>query len=411
MFETGEKMKDVAVIGGGAAGMFFAVSLMHMVPNAGIVIYEAKERVGKKLAVTGNGRCNISNISACASNYHGDAALAGKVLQHFGFEEQRSFFKALGVHFALENDRAYPRSFQAASVVDALRFAAVESGVEIRCNCAVLSVKRDKGMFECVTGQKSEKYRSVAVACGGKAGGKLGSSSGYDILKALGHKIEPVFPSVVQLKTETDIVRQLKGIKVDAAVTIRSSLGERSGFGEVLFCDYGLSGPAILQVSRLANGTDATISLDIMPDFSKEKLTEALCTYVNNHPSRPASELFTGLLNKRLGQVITKTCGVALDRALETVEFRNISKIVDTVKDFRIKVLGTTGFENAQVTTGGANTAQFFETLMSKKARGLFAMGEVLNVDGDCGGYNLAFAWASAHVAALAAAEYLSDNK
>ncbi|MBE6798439.1 MAG: aminoacetone oxidase family FAD-binding enzyme [Ruminococcaceae bacterium] len=404
-------MKDIAVIGGGAAGLFFAVAVKRIKPDVSVVLYEARDRVGKKIAVTGNGRCNISNAAALPANYHGDRELAAKCLDTFGYERQKAFFESLGVPFKLEGEKAFPRSLQAASVVDALRFAAEESGVELRVGLAVETVKRDGEIFICNTEEGSERFRSVVVATGGKAGGKLGNESGYDILRSLGHKIEPVYPGIVQLKTDNAVVRQLKGIKVDAVVKMSSSLGNRSEFGEVLFCDYGLSGPPILQVSRLAIGEHPIVTLDLVPDYDKEVLGSMLFEKVKRYPDRPISELFTGFLHKRIGQVVTKLCGFPLDGVFSDLCEKDIMVITDHLKCMRFKVQGTTGFENAQVTVGGASTAQFFDNLMSKKAKGLFAVGEVLNVDGDCGGYNLAFAWSSAYVAANAAVSYLSDKK
>ena len=404
-------MKDIAVIGGGAAGLFFAICAKKVNPDISVVIYEARDRVGKKIAVTGNGRCNISNSNILPENYHGDRELAAKCLEAFNFNSQAEFFEELGVPFKSEDDKVYPRSLQASSVVDALRFKAEELGVLIRVSSAVETVKRDGEIFICNTKENSEKYRCVVVATGGKAGGKLGDESGYNILKSLGHKIEPLFPSIVQLKTDNTLVRQLKGIKVDAVVNMSSSLGARQEFGEVLFCDYGLSGPPILQVSRLAMGEHPIITLDIVPDYEKEQLVDMLLKKVSLYPDRPLSELFTGLLHKRIGQVVIKSCGFSLELKFSELREADVMLIVDRLKAMRFEVLGTTGFENAQVTVGGASTAQFFQNLMSKKAKGLFAIGEVLNVDGDCGGFNLAFAWSSGFVAANAAVSYLSDKK
>lgn len=404
-------MNDIAVIGGGAAGLAFAICVKRANPDVSVVIYEARDRVGKKIAVTGNGRCNISNSNIKRMNFHGDGELAEKCLAAFDFEEQKAFFESLGVPFKVEGDKAFPHSLQASSVVDALRFAVEESGVELLVGTAVESVTRDGEYFVCKTATGSERFRSVVVATGGKAGGKLGDESGYRILKSLGHKIEPLSPSIVQLKTDTSVVRQLKGIKVDAVVNMSSSLGTRREFGEVLFCDYGLSGPPVLQVSRLAMGEHPIVTLDVVPDYEKEQLIEMLSKKVRAYPDRPLSELFTGLLHKRIGQVITKSCGFSLDSKFSELSELDILSIVDHLKSMRFKVQGTTGFENAQVTAGGADTAQFFHNLMSKKAKGLFAIGEVLNVDGDCGGFNLAFAWSSGFVAANAAIEYLSGKK
>lgn len=405
-------IKDVVIIGGGAAGLCCAVMLKTLLAEVNVTVLESNDRVGKKLALTGNGRCNITNKILIKDRYHGENDIVEKLLNVFDYNAQEEFFNSLGVYFKLEGDKAYPASLQATSVVDALRFSAEEKGVEVVCGCRVSSVKRENGEFVVESERGREVYRSVVVACGGKAGGKLGNTSGYEILKPLGHKIEPIFPSIVQLKTETDVVRQLKGIKVDATVTLKSSLGERTEFGEVLFCDYGLSGPPVLQVSRLAEGENPTAKLDLMPDFTHESLVAALKKTIKLHPLRPVSELFTGLLHKKIGQVVTKLCGVDLNGTLGNLDDNETLKIADMIKCFKLKVLGTTGFENAQVTSGGAQVAQFFDNLMSKKAKGLFAIGEVLNVDGDCGGFNLAFAWSSAFAAANGVADFLNgDNK
>lgn len=405
-------IKDVAIIGGGAAGLSCAVMLKTKLADINVTVLEANERVGKKLALTGNGRCNITNKILTKDRYHGENDIAEKLLNEFDYKAQEEFFNSLGVYFKSEGDKVYPASLQATSVVDALRFAAEESGVEIICNCCVRSVKREDGLFLVLTDNGEQLYRAVVVACGGKAGGKFGSTLGYEILKSMGHKIEPVFPSVVQLKTENDIVRQLKGIKVDATVTITSSLGCRTEFGEVLFCDYGVSGPPILQVSRLAEGQNARVILDLSPEFSIKNMADALKSKVNTYPKRPVTELFTGLLHKKLGQVITKSCGVCVNGLFGDISDSDVEKIVAKVKNFELKVTGTTGFENAQVTAGGAQVSQFFDDLMSKKAKGLFAIGEVLNVDGDCGGFNLAFAWSSAFAAAKGIALYFGgDNR
>ena len=235
----------------------------------------------------------------------------------------------------------------------------------------------------------------------------MGSVDGYAILKSLGHKIEKVFPAVVQLKTEPSVVRRLKGIKVDATVTARSQSGKRVEFGEVLFCDYGLSGPPILQVSRLLDGGNMTVSLDLMSDMSRDEVRTEILRRREAFPNRQLSELFAGFLHKRLGQVVLKCAGVDISAKLDTLSGKAVDRIADIIKSFEFKVIGTTGFENAQVTAGGAQCAQFFPTCMSKKAKGVFAVGEVLNVDGDCGGFNLGFAWASAFAAMNGINEYI----
>lgn len=406
-------MTDVCIIGGGAAGLVLSVMLKADEPSLSVTVLEAADRVGRKLAITGNGRCNISNTGLLAERYHGGRQLAANLLEDFDEAKQRDFFHSIGVEFCeLEEGKLYPRSLQATSVVDALRFKADESGVNTVLKAHVDEIKRVPDGFEVVYGQGVLKSRTVVVATGGKAGGKLGSADGYALLKALGHKIEKVFPSVVQLKTEPSVVRQLKGIKVMANVTAVSSFGERHEYGEVLFCDYGLSGPPILQVSRLAEGENMTVSLDIIPDMTEEEIKQEIMRRKELFKERPTAELLTGFVHKRLGQVLLKCAGADVGADVDVLNQRTISKTANLMKKWCFKVTGTTGFENAQVTAGGADTVQFFDNLMSKKAKGLFAVGEVLNVDGDCGGFNLAFAWGSANAAAKGIKEYLkNDNR
>lgn len=404
-------MTDVLIIGGGAAGLSLAVMLKTDRPDLTVTVLERVDRVGKKLATTGNGRCNITNTNLNPERYHGDRDFAADILSQFGYDRQKEFFESLGVLFIKEDGgKVYPRSLQATSVVDALRFKADELGVATILNTTVQEVKRDGDTFTVKCADKTVKAKVVVVAVGGQAGGKLGSVDGYCILKLLGHKIEKVFPSVVQLKTPTDVVRQLKGIKVDALVTARSDSRIRTEFGEVLFCDYGLSGPPILQVSRLAEGGNMTVSLDLVPDMSEDDVKQEIARRCEAFPNRSAGDMLTGFLHKRLGQVILKCSGVDLNSSCGDTPEKTVLKIAKTLKSFDFKVVATTGFENAQVTAGGAQCAQFFSTCMSKKAKGLFAVGEVLNVDGDCGGFNLAFAWASAFAAKNGIIEYLGSR-
>lgn len=403
-------MTDALIIGGGAAGLALAVMLKTDRPDIAVTVLERADRVGKKLATTGNGRCNITNTDLNPERYHGDCDFAADVLSQFGFDRQKEFFESLGVLFCTEDGgKVYPRSLQATSVVDALRFKADEIGVVTMLNAVVQEVKREAQGFTVVCADKTLKAKTVVVAVGGQAGGKLGSVDGYSILKSMGHKIEKVFPSVVQLKTVTDVVRQLKGIKVDALVTARSDLGYRTEFGEVLFCDYGLSGPPILQVSRLAEGGNMTVSLDLVPDMSEDDVKQEILRRCEAFSNRNAGDMLTGFLHRRLGQVVLKCSGVDLNSSCGDTPEKTILRIAKMLKAFSFKVLGTMGFENAQVTAGGAQCAQFFPTCMSKKAKGLFAVGEVLNVDGDCGGFNLAFAWSSAFAAKKGIIEYLGS--
>ena len=405
-------MRKIAVVGGGAAGMCFSVMAKRLLPSCQITIFERADRVGKKLSTTGNGRCNITNESLQKERYHGDSDFAINAINKFGLKKTEEFFKSLGVIFTtLEDEKVYPMSLQAASVTDAFRFALDELGVEIRLNTKVTEINRENGGFLVLTDNKCEQFDVVVIATGGKAGGKLGGEDGYRFLRQMGHKIIDLNPAIVQLKTETDVVRQLKGIKVEGAVTLTSSLGVRKELGEILFCDYGISGPPVLQVSRLAIGENPLVSLDLLPQMSEEEIYSELLRRVELFATRPASELFAGFMNKRLGQVVLKISGGNINSVSSELKDSVLRKTAKNIKNMTLKVIGTGGFENAQVTAGGAKPEQFFDNMMSKKVKGLFAIGEVLDVDGDCGGFNLAFAWASANAAANTVVDYLKEIK
>lgn len=405
-------MRKIAVVGGGAAGMCFSVMAKRLLPNVEITIFEKADRVGKKLSTTGNGRCNITNEHLSKERYHGDSDFAINAINKFGVSESKEFFESIGVIFAtLEDGKIYPLSLQAGSVTDALRFAVDEAGVILCLNTAVTEVKKADNGFIVFTNNGRYNFDAVVIATGGKAGGKLGSDDGYRFLKQFGHKIIDLNPAIVQLKTETDVVRQLKGIKVEGAVTLSSTLGSRKEFGEILFCDYGLSGPPVLQVSRLAAGENALVSLDLLPQMTEDEIYSELLRRTKLFNNRPATELFAGFMNKRLGQVLLKISGGNINSTIGEIDDKILKKTAQIIKNFTLKGTGTGGFQNAQVTAGGAKPEQFFDNMMSKKVKGLFAIGEVLDVDGDCGGFNLAFAWASANSAAKAVTDYIKGLK
>jgi predicted Rossmann fold flavoprotein len=301
-------------------------------------------------------------------------------------------------------------SLQASSVVDALRFEMEDLKIGLKLSEKVCSIIKNGNSFTVETEKRSYDYSATIIACGGKTYGKISSDSGYTLLKSLGHKIESLFPAIVQIKTSPEICKQLKGVKINGAITIKSNNETATEKGEILFCDYGISGPPVLQLSRLANCKNAIAIIDMLPEINSRQLHDALLYRLNKFKSRPLSELFTGFLNKRIGQVLIKSIGYNINQLCSEFKTSDLPKLINSLKGLELSLKGTTGFENAQVTAGGAQTTQFFDNCMSKKAKGLFAIGEVLNVDGDCGGFNLAFAWASAHAAADGVINYLSKE-
>lgn len=407
-------LNDLIIIGGGAAGLCAAVYFKQNNPNATVRILESGTRVGKKLALTGNGRCNITNKNLQLSCYHGEnVAFCKYALEKYDRFAAERFFESIGVAFTFEEDKAYPMSFQAASVVDCLRFAADDLGIITHLETQVTNIQISGGNYKIISGKLSFLAKNVIVATGLLSGGdRLGCDGKMlEILKKAGFKIVKTTPAIVQLKTETDIVKQLKGIKVNADVSLKA-YGKiiRTEFGETLFCDYGLSGPPVLQVSRGVSRKDCNyeISLDIMPQTDFNSLLHILEERVKNLAHRNLDEFFTGMLNKRVGQVILKLAGCKLNEKVTSLDNAKLKKIVSIIKDWRFKVIGTNGFINSQVTAGGLDTTQFVNTTMeSKSAKGLYCIGEILDIDGDCGGFNLQWAWSSAMCAADAIKESL----
>ena len=404
---------DVIIIGGGAAGLTAAVYLKQINKNLSVRILEALPRVCKKLALTGNGRCNITNKNISLSRYHGkNVEFCRFALEKYGLNFTKFFFEKIGVPFVFEEEKAYPSSLQASSVVDCLRFAADELGVITHTETKVTNILASDTGYKVVAGNLSFLAKNVIVATGLFSGGeRLGSDGSIlNILKKAGFKAERSFPAIVQVKTETDIVKQLKGIKIHADVSLRSS-GKllRKEFGEVLFCDYGLSGPPVLQVSgEIADKKDCEISLDLMPETDFDKLYNILRVRKANLSKRTLDEFFTGMLNKRVGQVVLKIAGCKLNATAESLDDDLLRKITAKIKALTFNVTGTTGFANSQVSSGGLSTDQFNnKTMMCKNEKGFYAVGEILDIYGDCGGFNLQWAWSSAF---CAADNILKDN-
>ncbi|HAL20129.1 MAG TPA: aminoacetone oxidase family FAD-binding enzyme [Ruminococcaceae bacterium] len=398
---------DVIIIGGGAAGLCAAVTLKKAAPDLKVRLLESLPRVGKKLAATGNGRCNITNKNITAERYHGlHPEFCLYALQKYDNKCCEDFFNSIGVPFVYEGDKAYPASLQAASVVDCLRFAAEEYGATICTETKVTNIQVSGGAYKVIAGNMSFLADNIVIAAGLLSGGeKLGNDgSMLALLKKAGFKTVETHPAIVQLKTKPDNVRQLKGIKVNASAALKQ--GKRvlkSEYGEVLFCDYGLSGPPILQLSGAAGGEkNITVSLDLVSDKDFNTLFEVLLNRAKRLKNRTLDEFFTGMLNKRLGQVIIKSAGLRLNDKAESLKKADILKITALLKDMSFEVTGNTGYINSQVTGGGLDTSGFdCNTMMSREYKGLYAIGEILDIDGDCGGFNLKWAWSSAMCAAF----------
>ncbi|MBQ3103242.1 MAG: aminoacetone oxidase family FAD-binding enzyme [Oscillospiraceae bacterium] len=364
-----ESRRRVAVIGGGAGGLCAAIAAAG--EGAAVTIYERQNRVGKKLLKTGNGRCNLTNEHLTGSDYNHPDFVAPQ-LAACGTAALRAFFASLGLWTVADSEgRVYPRSDTAASVLDVLRLRCAALGVAEDCSRELISLKKrgERWRLRFREGEGAE-CEAVIVAVGG----------GVDLLSPLGHSAVPFSPILCPLRTDAAPIKGLSGLRVKG--TVRLFRGTKllcEEAGEVLFRDGGVSGIVILNMSRFAS-PGCTLSIDLMPEMSREDLAAAL-----GERNMPREELFTGIFHKRIGEAL-----------LRAVPDADCDKLVTLIKDYRLAVTGVADAAGAQVTRGGANVEEFDpHTLQSRLYEGLYAIGETLDIDGRCGGYNLHWAFAS----------------
>ena len=399
------RFPTVAVIGGGASGMMAALTAARA-PGRCVHLIERQQRVGRKLLATGNGRCNLTNRNAASGDYSGtDAAFASPALTGFTPEDTLAFFEELGLLTVTEyGGRVYPLSDSANSVLDVLRFALDREGIVQHCGAPVEEIRKTERGFV-LSGEALGTLNADAVilACGGAAGAKLGGvTDGYRLGKALGHRRTALYPSLTRIRTEPELPRALKGIRVQADLRLtRGEVSLAESRGDVQFTETGISGPAGFDLSRAAacGGDRQTLHLHLLP-LELPALQDLLRARRAQFPELETSELFTGMLHNRLGRVVVKAAGLPAQAALSALSEEQLKAAAQQCLDFCLPVLGVDGFEAAQVTAGGLRTDEFDpNTLESRLVPGLFACGEVLDIDGPCGGYNLQWAWASGALA------------
>lgn len=396
---------DIIIIGGGAAGLMSAALASQY--NKNIAILERNNRVGKKLLITGNGRCNITNINSYADGYYGDKNFALSVIEKMSPAKTLKLFENMGLYCTVDNEgRVYPASYQASSVLDILRIECEKNGVDILCEHTVDNIKTEKTQFKIICGEKIISAKKIIITTGGKAAPNTGSDgSMFSILKNMRYKIITPVPSLVAIKTDTNIIKPLKGIRVKCKVSLLSGGNTiKEECGEVQFNDNNISGIVIMQMSALLRNIKgkSEISLNLMDNYTLDDIIKILLAKRNNWAELTCENLLTGMINKKLGQQIVKKAGIEkLSKQISQITDNQIKCIANLLHDFRLPVNGLEGWDKAQVTAGGIDTNQFdAATMQSKLHKNLYAAGEILNIDGMCGGYNLQFAWSSAYLAA-----------
>ena len=423
--QIGTMRKNIAVIGGGACGMAAAISAAR--EGACVTIYERNDRLGKKILATGNGKCNLGNLSLSIEDYHSDnPSLVARCLERFGTRETEAFFHSLGLMIKEKNGYLYPKSEQASSVLDVLRMAVERYGVRVVYEAKVNSLKRKKdGGFELgweveasaskSPGQK-EVFDHVILACGSKAAPKTGSDgSGYQLAKQMGLTVTEVVPALVQLHCREDYCKSIAGVRAEAKIHIRD--GRQcvvSEQGELQLTEYGISGIPVFQLSGQVNqllkeqkGKELIAEIDFLPEFSKDEWNQFVEERMGEIPRRnceTAESFFTGMLHKKLMLLFMKLAGLKTNTLVKDAGKEQLLTVFRLCREFTLHITGSHSYDHAQICAGGVSMKEVSASLEALKVPGLYLAGELLHVDGRCGGYNLQWAWTSGCLAGRAAA-------
>ena len=391
-------MKKVVIIGGGASGMMAAIQAART--GAAVTLLEHNEKPGKKILATGNGRCNLTNLVQEPSRYRSSQPdFPWKIITQYPLEDTLAFFSELGIYTKDRNGWVYPYSDQAAGVAQVLELEARHQKVKIKTTEEVTDILREDGQYLVKTATWQYPCDSVIISCGSSASNVEGSSTtGYELAEKLGHTVVKPLPSLCGIRGKDNYYAKWAGSRMDGCITLEidgETVGEEQG--EILFTEYGISGIGVFQLSRYAvRGTDegkiATYHLDLMPQLTKEELVKLLLDRQQVGSYKNPQELLIGLLPRKMIDALVK----------KTYE---PEKIAERLKDWQVPVKGAYALRQAQICSGGVDPRELTDQLESRLHPGIYFTGEVIDVDGPCGGYNLQWAWSSGAVAGRAAAE------
>ena len=409
-------MRHVAVIGGGAAGMMAAITSAR--EGARVTILEHKERIGKKILSTGNGRCNFTNTYQTPACYRSDNRdFAWNIIQKFNVEKTISFFKELGIYPKDRNGYLYPYSDQAAAILEVLQIEVAKLDICVMTEINVLDIQPVKRGIRITTDKKTITADSVILACGSKAAPVTGSDgSGYQLAKLFGHRIVPVLPALVQLRCAEKFYKSISGVRVQGSVEIYADdIFLASDTGEIQLTNYGISGIPVFQVSRYAakalyKKQSVTAVLNFMPDMNKDEFLLFLQERITLCPYKTLDEFFTGVFPKKLCELWIRLSRLPKEMRVSDLSGEQLEKLVLLIQHLRTHITETNSFEQAQICCGGVDTTEINpDTLESNYVPGIYFAGELLDVDGICGGYNLQWAWSSGFVAGKEAAGNASN--
>ncbi len=401
------KSFDLIIIGGCSAGLAAAICAKRRNPEMSVAVIEKLPRIGKKLLATGNGKCNLTNLFSLEHSYV-NKNFASFALESYPPEKITDFFESLGLLcYSDSAGRVYPESNMAASVVDALRFEIERLGIDVFCDTPVSEIAKSKNGFT-VNGEFFGK--KLIIAAGGKAAPSQGSDGiGFELAKSLGHKVTKTVPSLVPMCASPEITKPMKGVRVrNVNLTLKGDKILAKSQGEILFTDYGLSGIAAMELASTAQKYIENVKrnpftfIDFMPQMSFDGLLDYLKNLCKIKGFCNIENLLTGILPKAAGIAICKASKLyKSDAVIAGLSDRDLRAIAEKIKSFPLEIMGTKGFLNAQVTSGGINVKEINEkTMESKLCKNLYFAGEIIDVDGGCGGFNLQWAWASGMLAA-----------
>ena len=393
---------DLIIVGGGAAGLVCAIETIRKNKNAAVAVIERMPRVGKKILVTGNGKCNLSNTGVSPDKYNNP--FVTDILKKYDAKAVCGFFESLGLMLREDEEgRVYPVSSGASSVLDALRFECEKAGAHIICDTSVTSAKKDGGFL--VINNGAFKCKKLVLATGGKSAKVHGSDgSGYALARQLGHSVTPLYPALVPLLSIDPLLKSLKGVR-QGGVTLRLSGGFERENGEIQFNEDGVSGIIAMEMGakvneRRAKGQQTILTIDLLPPAIYGECLGFLLKAKKIKGSLPLDEFLTGIFRKALGIAVIKKSGLySSKRKISSLSDGEIEKIEKTIHNFEIEITGTKSFDFSQVTRGGVCTDEIDPvTLESKICKGLYFAGEIMDVDGLCGGFNLHWAFATGMV-------------
>ncbi|QKF68567.1 flavoprotein, HI0933 family [Arcobacter venerupis] len=399
----------IAIIGAGAAGIIAAITAKRLNKNLQIDLFDANKGIGKKILASGNGRCNISNNQITSKNYLGENPdFTSFALKEFDFKAFEKFCKSIGLLLDIKpSGKVYPLSNEAKSVTNLLELALKELGVNIYLESMITDIEKVEDKFNIKTQENEYKaYDKVLISNGLGAAPQLNANeSGLDFASKFGHSFNPTYPSLVGLKTDNTYNGKLQGVKKECNVSlyVNGNL-EQEIFGDVLFTSYGVSGFAILDISQLAvlnlsQYQDVKIAINFFPKINRNDLGDQIQTLFKTIPSQKAVDIITGMVSNKIAPVLLDICKINIDTKAADVNAKQIKALAYQLNQWKLKIIDTQGFGHAEASGGGVRTAEVDnKTYESKLCKGLFFAGEVLDIVGNRGGFNLQFAWASGYL-------------